>query len=673
VLAGIKLLNNVIVFNLENQIYLGDLQQVELRIAGHFGAVAFKIPISNIVSPHLNRVVKIMEEATAKTFLVTKFLRDKVNDCLKRVLSLERKMQQIYVYTYRISLPKELDLENEWGDIFDEFIKFAHSLIEKIRQHIINENEPLDIENIRIIVDNIYRNVERFISDYFESSNESDLLNCPEILAKYSKALLEEDEILAKNLNELYFIDSKNVKSISGLTDIIHFVNLRKLGIIPEFKVHLKRLLTSNELEIELKPSPSKEFIQKVENFINADVFEEEIAFAELFFSDREELLNFILHESGNERSCKFINRLWKMSDLVLIEDLSIKQELHRVKAKFIFPVLSSDTRMGSYFSTTLSLLRDDLDTDIKRSILGQFEKYGLRPRSEDIVVVLKCLLIGVDSREVRRGIIKNIDFRELWGIIAYSETPLEVLMEIASFLYHEKDKDRMMIFFDLTWSKFRKTLTMVNEEIILHRILFIIRLFYHFDFFVEDGYFERLEELRLIFIEVSKKYPEADLTIDKKLFETLKERREKVGELPPSIPKYLEDLPLPIKRKLAREGHYIIFFISSTHNQIALETFKHITEKKIVNVLAYRSINHVLFERLLKNKSLFTRKSTILLALFNPKCNVTFFDTFSSCLSEWDLINIASNPNTNPDVRNRSKSELRKIKRKRSINKRVT
>ncbi len=659
VLAGIKLQLDIIVFNLSNKINILK-DSIKLRIAGHYGAVAFEFPTEKIHSSHINFVAHLEKNATTpETFSVSRCLWDELSECLQDVLEFDKKYQNSYIYTYRLPTSKTHISVGELGKILGKIQNQNALLIESIRMAVLAKNDMSDYEAMRRNIDLVYNHVEHFINGFhnIDTNWSQDYFKT---LVGYTENILKEDEILSEKIDDFYYKSDEAIVRDQGLFDIIKFIGVRKTNAIPNLRLLLKQFEFYAAGEKGASGPMKNELLLKVDNLINADNFNEEMTFFDLFLNEKEALVEYILNEPREKRYRKLVARLWKLADFVLIEDITLRRQRATRQLKLIFPVLCRDGEWGNYFKIVLDLFQGEPGLEILNAVLERFEFYGIKPRESDIVTVLKCLLVGSTRQETRKRIVELIDFRELWEIIAYSETPLEVMQVIAEYLLHHRDGNRMKNFFDLTLNKLLNLVNIANRETVLHQVRLMIIIFYRFDFFAETGYYERLEDLRLNFMSKAKHFPNAKLDILDNYFKELKKRRETNGSTPASVPEGVGDMPLPIQRRLANEGRHLRYFITSSNEAIALDTIRYININNITHILRAPRINDVLLGWLLKNKELFRSTSAAFMALNHPKCNMTFAEQHMSRLSEEQKEKIADNTFANQKVRDYARDCMR-------------
>ena len=71
-----------------------------------------------------------------------------------------------------------------------------------------------------------------------------------------------------------------------------------------------------------------------------------------------------------------------------------------------------------------------------------------------------------------------------------------------------------------------------------------------------------------------------------------------------------MREIPLPIQRKIAREGHFLAFFVSHSNDKVALETLPHLYKKDdITRFLRIPTINRLVLTDLAKRRRFFRKE----------------------------------------------------------------
>jgi hypothetical protein len=633
-------------------------EPLKARIAANCASIEIRFPFKRMYASAVHYVSHIEKNAAPPgTFVITDSFYNKLDNQLKEKLNYEKDYENTSLYSFRDTLERFRLSDNDLDNILTKVKNNIRLLLTSLEQGVTLKMDEFPVyESMRGYVETIYENFEYFnhcFSHYDRGEAVKDFPN----LEKYIKVLLKEDERLLERFEEINLELRRSEMDKPALLSIKEYVKSIRTNSVPYLKYLLHQFEKQAAGENDIDRINRDYLLEKVVDFVEADPFHEEANFVELFLTRRDLMIDYISNHSDDEWHQKLISSLWKLADFVLIEDRNVE------KNQNVFPILLSDDKKGSYFKVINRFLTEDL-YPTRPEIENQFTRYNRKPEDSDITIVLKSLLNAHPDREVRANIIQTIDFKNLWYIIAYSNTPLTVLGEIAEFLSQgEKDEDRMKVFFDLTLLSLHNGIFSAKNHTTLSLIKNLIQVFYKFDFFVEQGYFSRLNDLCMRFATKAKRF-----NIDIEIIEDAKKKLDedciKRKTPPKTIPKCLHELPLAIQRKLAREGHHIEYFIIHPNNFIAYETNRYINSSNIDRFLAYQNINGTLMKIILRRDELFGKKSTVYAAMAHRKCTHEFGMNHYLQLTPEELNLLANNRDINPSVREFIKSKLQKKKK---------
>lgn len=634
-------------------------EPLKIRIAAHCSSIEIRFPFKRMYASAIQNVSHIEKNAVPPgTFVITGSFYNKLDNKLKERLNYEKDYENTTLYSFR-DTPERFRLSgNDADNILNRIKNNIQFLLNSLDQNVkLKMDDSRVHESMRSYVETIYENFEYFnrcFSDYDKIKDAGKALSNP---GNYIKSLLKEDERLLEKFEELNIELKRSDMDKPGLLSIKEYVKSIRTNSIPYLKYLLHQFEMQSEGEHDIDRINRDYLLEKVVDFVEADPFHEETNFVELFLTKRDLLIDYISNYSDNEWHQRLISRLWQLADFVLIEDRTA------AKNRGVFPLLANDDKNGNYFKVINRFLTMDF-YPTRAEIENQFTRCNIKPKDSDITIILKSLLIAHQNRKVRTDIIQNIEFKNLWYIIAYSNTPLTVLGDIADFLSQgERDEDRMKVFFDLTLLNLLNHVYGTRDAATLSQLKFLIQGFYKFDFFVETGYFSRLNDLSMRFAAKAKKF-----NIDIEIIEDAKKRLDedcrKRKKPPKTIPKCMRELPLAIQRKLAREGHHIEYFVIHNNNFIASEANRYINTGNIDRFLAYPNINGTLMKMLLYRGELFGKKSTLYAAIAHRKCTREFAMNHYHQLTGEELKSLANNLDINLAVREFIKSRMQKKKK---------
>ncbi len=660
--AGIELISRQADFN-KNKNANPFVENLKPRLAAHCGAINIGTPDQRSYLRFKNYINYLEKYHTPSgTFVVTDILYQGLGNHLKKSLKYERIYENDTTYSYAGSYEKMPVSNTEIENIYIKIRDYTETLLENIDISAASPGGAPDPSVLRRDVGRIYKNYEylyRRASDY-DIDWPVGYFNK---LRENIKSFLRKEKLLYEKLADLPvklrgvsnpallsmrdFVGSTRIYSISNLDSL-----LKQLEKVPGKGIDLDTLLEENMREkIEMR--------ENIAAFVNADDFHEETAFAEFFLNPRskEKLKTFVENQYRDPLYEKLVFRFRRLADFVRIEDRNALED------QKIFPILTRDPQNGKYFKVVEQLLLKDSNPE-RSQVENLFDEQGI-PRQDvmemDIGIVLKCLLIDHTEPGVRQYVFNHIQFKDLWHIIAYFKTPLETIKEIAGHLFLLKDEDRMKVFFDLTLPRLDNDLFDPRFPGILAQIKSIIEIFYKFDFFIETGYFRRLNDLSL---RIKEKIEDNEIGILEESRKQLEKEFTETGGSPTTQPKILTELPKAVQRKLARDGHYLEFFCTSTNKDVADEVYRYINYNNIGKFVSITAINGTLFNKLLRRDELFKLNTVIYAALCNPRCNMEFASRQVPRLNREDQKKLASNRNVNSDIRNYIKNKQRMMMR---------
>jgi hypothetical protein len=643
--AGIQLVKN------HDKFHAG--KKLKPRLAAHSAAIDTGSPDEWSYRRFTNYVTHLEKYHTRSgAFAVTDILYKRLDDNLKKNLKYERDYEKDALYSYTGPYGKEPVSNAELENIEIKIEDYIAVLVENIEMSAASPDVAPDPADLRRYVGRIYKSYEylyRRASDYDENWPGEYFKN----LQKFIQSVLNKDKNLAGELEKLPLKIKQKGAPNPTLLSIRDFVGSYRINPIANLDLLLRQLKKIPGEEIDIDTILEEYMREKIKDFVEADDFHEETVFAEIFLNIplKQKLKNFVQTQHDDPLHERLISRLRKLADFVRIEDRHASQEQR------FFPILARDRKIGNFFNAIEQLLAADWNPG-QNSLENLFAKHGIDPgNAVDTDVVKKCILIDHPYPGIREYVLNNIPFEKLWDIIAYAKTPLETIKEIAEhFSRLKKDEGRMKVMFDLTLLRLLNDLFDSKAAGSLPQIKAIIEIFYEFDFFIETGYFRRLNDLSMRFKETAGG---AELGILEESMAKL-EKEYTTRSISTKPPQCLKELPRAVQRKLSRDGHYPGFFCTSTDNLIANEVERYVNHNNIAQFVSISAINGVLFKKLLRKDELFQRSSIINAALYNPKCNLDFARRHASKLSRAERERLASNYNVNPEIRNFIRNKLR-------------
>ncbi len=360
-----------------------------------------------------------------------------------------------------------------------------------------------------------------------------------------------------------------------------------------------------------------------------SDPFRVEDQFQELITNDRrrEGLLAAVIRDSGI-RSL-LLPRLWECAEEVLLQ------------APVLFEFLGSLPAGDARFAAVHDLLthaHSPSEESIRLAL-------GTETDARDMLTAWRCLLVGHREVDVRGSAaeallpyLAQLD-GVVWTMISRASFPPRAALALGQRLLlnraeatglarlapeHTKGEesqryDVTKLLFDSTRSRIRVAIDGATDEDgdPLTTIGELLGIFLSIDCFVEDDYFERLQDLISAFQSRARRYGHSIGVLDEglRVLKTARERQRKPRARPPAS---AVRLPLPVQRHLARESKvYATLFIASPHLPIAREAIKKVDESNIAAILSQGDrIMGTTYKELLDAKvGLITSRTDFLLA----------------------------------------------------------
>jgi serine/threonine protein kinase len=356
--------------------------------------------------------------------------------------------------------------------------------------------------------------------------------------------------------------------------------------------------------------------------------------------------IDVVAHLVGPARdpalAAKLVRGLWRHADIILLHELQSSRRGFR-----LLPFLAGLRDMPE--AATFALLARALSTTEVRETLRAIDNV------EDRRVLARCLLVHPNP-EARTAAVEALELADLWNVIAHPSTPMSVARFLFEHLRTRARAEYLKVFFFCVRDNMRAVAT-AND---LAEALKLLAQFFQVSCFHEDMVFEPLLELdravrqRAAAIELA--VPDEAAYVEKLSAFTAKGQTETLAI------DGMSDVPLPIQRKLAREGHFLSFFISHTNEKVAKETLPHLLRlDDITPFLRVTTIHRIVLTELAKRRRFFRKEAPRIALLQNPKTPAVIARMFVPLVSEEQLRVLSTSKHINPDVRRLISTTLRR------------
>jgi hypothetical protein len=666
-LAAIELLKGLEVFNYDDvRKPLPANETIRVRIAGSFGPVPFRNPTSRIVSDVINLVKHLESKATdADCLCVTEVFHRRLPPGLAAAFGFRGSFEGARTLQFPQRSqgvgPSDRDIEDLVSGVSEAARKINDQLAELAQ-------ESASGEGLGSAMDLLYSSLERY-GRFFPTLDERWSPEYFEALTLRTRTLLETEK-RTQDLLSRHYTEAEGSRA-DRLKAILDIAGSRRTGIVlplarleaqSERRAKRAQMATStSELRREtlaaVTRSPiDEELIAAATRLTHADDLGEELAFAELFGRRRSELITFIASEAERPERPALVARLWHVADLVLLEDLHRDARADQSNSSRVFATLLTDRTLGARFQLIQGVLESK--EPVTPAALDQvLATAGITEIAGGRELLLRCILVAHDMEWRRQQAASALGLESIWRTIAYPKISVLSLLSACHRFATTEDDDSKKLFFDCVRSRLSRELKEPGPE--WQRVEPLLILFFDkFECFVEDSYFERLEDLVGHFRKVADAHGQKMEYFDSLMGRLTKAKME-LGNPSAKLPASIHRMPLVVQRHLAREGCHVEHFALHPDWRIAGEVLHHVTLTNIDRLLRYRGINGQLFNQLLRREEFFHKKSAVLGALGHPKCDQAFADRYLPRLDRRELERYANDASSSPLVRMRAKALL--------------
>lgn len=668
VIAGLQILQELVVFNLDSS--RNPLGGIQVRVAAADGPVDFTLPLNQISSPTINLVSHLEKRATSPgEFCVTESVCRHLDERLARTFTYKGRYQSEAVLAYPKPRDRAKPAPADLAGLLGELRATAAFVLNRLREESDAPLKARDFEALSNAIDAVYSSLERFC-EWFHDLDER---WSPEYVAKvghYAEQLTHEEEGLFSVLRQEFIAIERKAGEAWDLAAMLKAAGSRRaplVALLGEIQTQAGRrgaaplsqglasAMPAPRATTGRPPVLTGELQAKIQRLLDADDLEEEAVFAELMHQERVTLAALLAQNIADAEMSRFVERLWLLADLVLLEDSSGSAQ----DSPGVFEAAARHTTSGGRFRSIRSLLSAEA-IPTPEGIAGIFPGSIAGRRDQHATIAWRCLLVAHPQPEVRGFARRILGFDFLWQLVGYSRTPLETVLALARKVAAETE-DHQKLFFDCVRSRLVLALDACGHARDLAVSREFILLFFTFDFFVQTNYFDRLDDLLRRFLRKAKEFgAEAKSVLD--LMARLDRDRLERGTPAGGPPAGIENLPRGMQRRLAREGIHLDYFARRPDDRIAREVGVFIDKDNVEKFLEYADINAGLFLDLTRREDLFRERPPLLLALRNPKCrNASFVRTGLGKLTRSELVGLLSRKvSLNPTVRLLAETQMR-------------
>jgi hypothetical protein len=663
IMSGLKVLHTLPVFNLDPQQNPSG-EAIKIRAAAHDAVIVFQLPIEEISSTDINFVIDLSTNSTDPGELtIPRRLLERIDDRLKPHFKFKGRYDREPIYSCKLPSAPSDGQRPETAELVER-VKKQTSLILALLAGPAAGLDTAALDSISTAVDESYSALNKFCLAFtnVEPTWPRESLI---VVAEAAGALRHDEAAFWGRLRECLADPKLSLAIARRLEAMVQAAARRRSRpvVILEKLEQRCRSLAQTGAEPKRQIEIGEDLLKAIDRLIKADDLDTELAITELLLNHKNSLLEYLMSHAEEERHRRLVLRLWETADLALLDDLYSLREHKRVDERNIFDVLIHSRVAEPRFRLVREILASPNRPE--EVALGQiFQKLGLRPTTQDLQVLFRCLVLGHPQEDVRLFSAQKLTPHSMWQVVSLPSMPIHAIYAIGDRLAKAEGDDARKIFFDCTRSRIDQAADSFRTRDEFDTITKLILLLLGFNFLAETGYFERFDDILRKYLAAAQA---KGLRVDyfENVRKTLEEARANSAELGPAKPPAgIKNLPLTLQRRLAGEARYIYWFVTHPDPRIACETLRHIGLMHVERVLRLREVNGTVLQALLRKPELFTRSQALIAALNHPKCTQEFATKYISTLARsrqgreaLDLI--AQNTSANPVVRAAAKRAM--------------
>ncbi|MDP2342800.1 MAG: serine/threonine-protein kinase [Deltaproteobacteria bacterium] len=364
------------------------------------------------------------------------------------------------------------------------------------------------------------------------------------------------------------------------------------------------------------------------DRLIGKDSIEAGDALIELLEERASEVVRALSLAVDDDTATRLRLGLWRHADELLLRDVGAERQALR-----FVPFLAGQPADQGRFAAVVAALRDRRGA----VVVAEVQESLADPRP-----ALRCLLLHPvdETRVAAAGALGVID---LWTAIAHPRTPLLVLRFLFARLQEHGQNDHLRVFFFCV----KETVAAAGLGE-LKDALALVRAFFDVSGFHEDVLFEPLLELE----RGLRARADVAGVLDDSYLRAVAAFVD-VGAREETPLEHLKDVPLPIQRKLAREGRFLTTFVCHHNERVAAETLPHLLRlDDVTRFLRLVTIHRVVLVDLAKRRRFFKKDAPKLALLANPKTPAAIARPFVGLVPAEQLRTLSTSRQINPDVR---------------------
>jgi len=266
-------------------------------------------------------------------------------------------------------------------------------------------------------------------------------------------------------------------------------------------------------------------------------------------------------------------------------------------------------SRWRSRFNCFSRVVDREIAIEEARAILS-----GLENVDRSVIAAFLSIHVRKACREIGMAALSPVD---RWEILLAPGTHAAIVRDLVEVTCRDCSPSYIKAMFLLLRNRLRSAST----PLALNHAFEVLKIFYHVPLFLEAAFFKALLSLHRDLNRKAQKAPEM-AEVGRRFEEYVDEFRRKINARDSGVTE-MTHIPLPVQRKLARDGYFVEFFICSVRDPIALESVPHAL-RRADNIRFFKtnSINRFALYRLAEDRYVMREPNIRAAFCRNPKAD---------------------------------------------------
>ena len=351
----------------------------------------------------------------------------------------------------------------------------------------------------------------------------------------------------------------------------------------------------------------------------------------------------------------ELVRGLWRHADTLLLIELYPQNRALR-----LLPLLTSLIRVEAAqpFAALSALFAGRCEGEV--TAVGSVDRTLATMRSDfDRTVIGRCLLLH-PLATVRERAAQQTELSDFWTVAIYPRTPIATLHSILFNLLPRAPAEYLKIFFLCV----RDRLAAARYADDIDDAFRALQAFFTVPCFHEDVVFEPLLDLDRALRQRCREFELRPPTLagyDEQVADFSASGAVESNKL-----EQMRDIPLPIQRKMAREGHFLTHFACHANERVARETLPHLLRlDDVTRFLRLPKIHRSVLVELARERRFFRKEAARLALLQNPKTPAAIARNFMPLVSHDQVRLLVANKHINAEVRTLARGFLDRLKQR--------